>query len=378
MKLPGNLRETLSKNLATVLAVFLIVVMALGLLLVITTSIMPAVKSNNSAAADLQAARDQLAKTQGVQGESPESLQKKLVAAQATLSDSLKIFLPDYQASQIVDALYQKASNSGVAIIDFQTQVTPAQGPKPLYTVTGAKLKVQGISYDLVRYVSALNELSVKGLALNTVHITTGQTFASLALDLTLYTSPYAPLQTIPDSVGIPLPPTSQPATIAPQTTTPTPLPPNVTPTPDPVALLTASLDSYWAAKNWPEAIRAIEQLLILQPNNLDWLNKLYSAHVNLGFFLQGVGDTTGARQEFLKALTVKPDGGEAIVALRGLGVIITPATPTPSGLRLYVVQPGDTLFSIAERFNVQLPALMQANNLTSFGVIVGQQLIIP
>ena len=45
----------------------------------------------------------------------------------------------------------------------------------------------------------------------------------------------------------------------------------------------------------------------------------------------------------------------------------------------LYVVQPGDTLYRIALRFNTTVSALMQANNLTNSNwITVGQQLLVP
>lgn len=44
----------------------------------------------------------------------------------------------------------------------------------------------------------------------------------------------------------------------------------------------------------------------------------------------------------------------------------------------IYIVQSGDTLWSIAARFNVTIEALMAANNLSSENLQVGQQLIIP
>jgi len=44
-----------------------------------------------------------------------------------------------------------------------------------------------------------------------------------------------------------------------------------------------------------------------------------------------------------------------------------------------YIVQPGDTLFSIASRFGVTVDAILRANNLTSANYIyLGQSLIIP
>ena len=43
-----------------------------------------------------------------------------------------------------------------------------------------------------------------------------------------------------------------------------------------------------------------------------------------------------------------------------------------------YIVQPGDTLFGLAIRFGTTVPAIMQANNLGSSLIFVGQRLIIP
>jgi LysM repeat protein len=52
---------------------------------------------------------------------------------------------------------------------------------------------------------------------------------------------------------------------------------------------------------------------------------------------------------------------------------------PPPIASTAYIVQPGDTLFRIALRFGVSVQALTQANDLTNLGLIfVGQSLIIP
>ena len=44
----------------------------------------------------------------------------------------------------------------------------------------------------------------------------------------------------------------------------------------------------------------------------------------------------------------------------------------------IYIVQRGDTLFSIANKFNITVDALKEANNLTSNALIVGKELFIP
>ena len=57
----------------------------------------------------------------------------------------------------------------------------------------------------------------------------------------------------------------------------------------------------------------------------------------------------------------------------------LTPApTPSPS-YRTYIVQPGDTLSSIARRFNTTVDAIVRLNNLASASFIrSGQRLLIP
>ncbi len=64
-----------------------------------------------------------------------------------------------------------------------------------------------------------------------------------------------------------------------------------------------------------------------------------------------------------------------------------SPIVPTEEGTTLsgqsvqgqvYIVQQGDTLYSIARAYGVSVDAIKQANGLTSDDIYVGQQLIIP
>ena len=65
---------------------------------------------------------------------------------------------------------------------------------------------------------------------------------------------------------------------------------------------------------------------------------------------------------------------------LVGLLFVVRPAVAqTPTSGPIYIVQPGDTLSSIAARFNLTIDALMTANNLSDPNQLdVGQQLVIP
>jgi LysM repeat protein len=69
-----------------------------------------------------------------------------------------------------------------------------------------------------------------------------------------------------------------------------------------------------------------------------------------------------------------------------GSGEVTVPTTaPEPSGNvpagsgTTYTVQPGDTLFAIAQRFGVTVQAIVNANNLSNpNNLSLGQELIIP
>jgi murein DD-endopeptidase MepM/ murein hydrolase activator NlpD len=69
------------------------------------------------------------------------------------------------------------------------------------------------------------------------------------------------------------------------------------------------------------------------------------------------------------------------VLALIVIVFSVTPAaaqTPTPSAGPVYIVQSGDTLWSIAIRFNVSVTDIMAVNNMVSQDIFVGNQLIIP
>jgi LysM repeat protein len=71
--------------------------------------------------------------------------------------------------------------------------------------------------------------------------------------------------------------------------------------------------------------------------------------------------------------------GQRLIVPSATGGSVVFPVTPQPTTPTTYVVQPGDTLFRIALRLNVNLVALANANNITNYNrIFVGQVLVIP
>jgi LysM repeat protein len=369
MKTVSNLLQSLKQHRYTVLAVVLIFVIVLGYLLFYRASIAPALQAQSDARGALVSAQQALVDASRVQNTTPDQMQMQVLLAQTSLVEPLKGFLSDLQAGQILNVLYQYASASGVLITDLQTQPITNTDTKELFTITTARLHAQGDAHQLLDFVARIKDVTSQGFLINAVNLTTTQAIGNLTLNVTLYTSPFAS----GDSV-IQLSPAPVPAA---GSAPPTAAPPAV----NSIDQLTLRLDHEWAAKNWPEVIGLLEQIHAVDPNFTDLMNKLYSAHVNNGYLLIAANRLDDARIEFEQALAIKPDGDEATVALRQLtappSAPASPPTPVPAAT-VYVVRFGDTLFSIARRYGVSVPALMAANGLTTNNIPVGLQLVIP
>jgi len=149
---------------------------------------------------------------------------------------------------------------------------------------------------------------------------------------------------------------------------------PNVTAIPAVQALID-QLDTQWNAENWPAVIDLSQQILALDPTTPGLSVKLYTAHTNYGYQLASQGKTDQAKAEFTAALSINPDGAAALAGLK----MLTSSAPTPAApVRIYVVQWGDTLANIAIHFNVSVQAIKAANRMTDDRIYAGQELIIP
>ena len=59
--------------------------------------------------------------------------------------------------------------------------------------------------------------------------------------------------------------------------------------------------------------------------------------------------------------------------------VVVTTTTVAAGELRKYVVQPGESLFAIAQKFNLSAPALVEINNIKNPDrVSAGTELVLP
>jgi LysM repeat protein len=181
----------------------------------------------------------------------------------------------------------------------------------------------------------------------------------------------------------------------------------------DPTATLTdeerleeleEQLDTAWNELNWEEALRIIDEIMAIDPDYDDIEDKKYDAHIGYGYQLFNAGDCSGALAQFRAALELQPDGEEALLGLELLdrycatplpptatptgGPTLVPtgtpgpgATETPQAITspiTYTVQPGDTLYSLAKRYDTTVQAIMQANGMMTYLIRVGETILIP
>jgi LysM repeat protein/Tfp pilus assembly protein PilO len=459
-----NWREYIpdKERLYPLLALVAIIVIGLGYFLFINSSILPQLRARREIASQLASAEIELRKAEKAQEGAPDRLKEQVATAQATLNEAASVFLSESQAAEVLNKLYQYASESGVEVTDMQAQPSPEE-KKSVYDVRAFRLQVEGALPKLTDFVSRIKEAALKSFVITNVNITEGEELHTLTMDIALYTSPYssggvvqtpgvtpattsANLTQLNEELAIALAsreweriislinqilaidpyydnmaeklytahvnygyqlleegdtggaatqfnlaleikPDGEEALAGLQQATTTP-----SPTLTVEEQLKQRLDEAWAAENWEEAISLIEQILAIRPDYDDMIEKLYAAHVNYGHKLVAEGKLEEAKEEFIRALDIKPDGEEAMAGLRDLAgetpgpsptstapLPLPSATPTsPSQPTIYVVRQGDTLYSIARRYGTTVQAIMAANGLTNYNIYVGQQLHIP
>ena len=128
------------------------------------------------------------------------------------------------------------------------------------------------------------------------------------------------------------------------------------------IAPIWQQLAKDWAAGNWPAAIRDIEQIMAIDPNYDDVHTKLYAAYVNYGNALLAQGDKQGAIREYKAALSVNPNGAEALQALRRLEPSPVTPTPTPTSqgsrpVAQIIAPPSNTQVGVGQTIDVSIVA---------------------
>lgn len=163
-----------------------------------------------------------------------------------------------------------------------------------------------------------------------------------------------------------------------------------------------ALLDGAWNAADWPAVLAILDTMGTREAT----LAHKYQAHLNYGWELLADGQCPTAHSQFERALGLMPGSSEAkqgltaaerrcpneVISSRG-GAPRTVASPVPAGETTpflaptpapvgeptrHIVQPGETLFGLAQRYGLSLAELQRANGLTDDILRAGQTLLIP
>jgi len=363
------------ERLYSIMAAGFIGIILIGCAVFVTSSIMPQTKAWNALAAELRSAQKAVREAQSAQASSPDAIGHEIATAEAVLNRASSVFFSEKQAEEVAKKLYEYAAGNGVDIVSLQGQ--PGQkGVAQIYSTRVFAVQATGPLPRLMGFIAQIKEARLLGFTLANLSISSTKKAGlySLSMQVILYTSSGAPQTPLPAATTL--------ATRTAEGTRP----------------LETALATAWDGEKWPEVIALIEQILALDPGRSDMEEKLYGAHVNYGYELYRQGDTAGAVAEFQAALLLRSSGQEAQAGLRTVNATPTPmptatpmpvptATPRPQPTAtatprpryvLYTVQPKDTLYSLAKRFNTTPQAIMAANGLSDFQILAGNQLRIP
>lgn len=102
------------------------------------------------------------------------------------------------------------------------------------------------------------------------------------------------------------------------------------------------------------------------------WGDTLFSIATMYGTTVDEIKTANGLTSDFIVV-------GQELIIPGGVVTVPEPAPPTEGGPTVHIVQPGETLFSIAQQYGTTVNAIAQANQITNpWFIYVGQELIIP
>lgn len=286
-------------------------------------------------------------------------VEARIGAAEEMLLSETAVFLTETQAATLLDSLNQHAITTGIEIVAVEALPIPPKEEQAVYDVRPFHVQARGELFRLLQFVGLVRETAVPSVAINNLTLAEMNGVSTLNFDLFIYTSPLAdgtalanlPAEPLPDLVILDDVPDEDE------------LPPN------PVDALIMQLDAPWAAEDWPTVLSIIQQVIDLDPTYPNIREKQYSALVNYGYQLLEAELLEEARVQFETAVVLNPLSGEA---QQGLSLLDQSQQST------YIVQRGDTLFSIARRFNTTVEAIRSANGLVGNTIYAGQELVIP
>ena len=176
------------------LPIFLIVILILGYLFFTITSLLPQMQIVSEKSSRVAVVKRQLLATQVAVQENPDQLKEEIATAQTRVREEADVFLSQPQAAQALGNVYQYAGESGVKIISLQAQAGPDKEKSKVYDAKTFRLQAEGDIRALMDFVRRIEDVkSFKTYIIHDVKIAEGEGLHALDMNITLYTSPYAP-----------------------------------------------------------------------------------------------------------------------------------------------------------------------------------------
>ncbi|MBP6470729.1 MAG: hypothetical protein KBE23_18525 [Chloroflexi bacterium] len=310
-----DIRDTIRSNMLSVLAIAFIAITLIWFAYFLSANILPQWAARQELAAQVLAMQQTTHQGEQAQQNSAAALQAQLADSQTKLNATTGAFLSEAQAAAILDSLYRYAASSSVTITGLQAQsAAEPVAPDALYSVQSFAVQMTGPVLQLLDFLGRFQETTWPGVSLKDVKLAQGEGQSTLAMSLALYTSPFATGAALEAAPFMEISPNSVGGTAVNDAATAI----STAPAAD-LTTLVNSLYEPWMAEDWSEAIRILEQILLLTPDDFDMQTRLYAAYLYRAYQLSAAQQPEEAKADLKRAIQFRPDGQEAITALQRL-----------------------------------------------------------
>lgn len=246
-----NIKVVLREQGGRFAPMILAVLFLLGTILVGALMILPAVNDYDDLSAQQSTIEKAVELSSLPASDMSAALESRLVTSNARLREVSGVFLSSEQVDEILNRLFAYAEESGVEIVDLQSQTPTAEAEADIYEVNTYQLRVIGPVDYLVNFTTRIQEAAAPSVVISNFSIAQepDTTYQTLTIVLQLFASAHSNGEVLA-SLPVRATPTRIPATFTP-TATPTPtatvtptMPPLITPTLPPSATPTSDSTS--------------------------------------------------------------------------------------------------------------------------------------
>jgi LysM repeat protein/tetratricopeptide (TPR) repeat protein len=288
----------------------LILLLLLGLILFMALVLVPDMRKRTEYNGLLLSAETELTIAQKAKAEAPALAQARLSGAEQRLHDAAQVFLNESESSVVVNRLYAYAQAADVEIVNLQA--APAI-TTDTHSQRDFQFQVAGEIEPLLDFLGRIEEVELSGFVIHGVNLAADQERHLLNMNVSVYTSPYSTRSVlVPDFENIEA---------------------------LPLAEVQQQVEQAWIERDWEQAIRLLDHVVTTTPENEAARTALYRAHVNYGYHYLAERNYAAAKQQFELALTIQPNGREAMAELEQMAEDSTLSHSVEDRLRQQVEQ---------------------------------------